>query len=140
MLQKKCQLLISFIIFFFTDVICHFYLRKTHYVGGFHTVWKIQEFFRFSDFPWNQIRQVFFTNVLILIQLISRKIWVAEKLWSFHTMCHIRFSKYENRNVVDCGNFRTFLSFRFYVKSILEKLEDVKLPFLPFWELWFLLF
>ena len=31
-----------------------------------------------------------------------------------------------------CGNFRIFLSFRFFVKSILEKLEVLKLLFLPF--------
>ena len=30
-----------------------------------------------------------------------------------------------------CGNFRIFLSFRFYVKSILEVLAVLKLPFLP---------
>ena len=30
-----------------------------------------------------------------------------------------------------CGNFRIFLSLRFYVKSILENLEFLKLPFLP---------
>ena len=28
-----------------------------------------------------------------------------------------------------CGNFRIFLSFRFYVKSIFENQELVKLPF-----------
>ena len=30
------------------------------------------------------------------------------------------------------GNFRIFLSFRFYVKSILKDVEDRKLPFLSF--------
>ena len=34
-----------------------------------------------------------------------------------------------------CGNFRTFLSFRFYVKSLSESLEVLKLPFLPFFRL-----
>ena len=31
-----------------------------------------------------------------------------------------------------CGNLMIFLSFRSYVKSILENLEVLKLPFLPF--------
>ena len=31
-----------------------------------------------------------------------------------------------------CGNFRIFQSFRFYVKSILKNLEVLKLPFLQF--------
>ena len=37
-----------------------------------------------------------------------------------------------------CGNFRIFLSLRFYVKSILENLEVLKLLFLPFLGLWIL--
>ena len=32
-----------------------------------------------------------------------------------------------------CGNFRIFLSFRFYVKSTLKNLEILKLWLLPFW-------
>ena len=31
-----------------------------------------------------------------------------------------------------CGNFRIFLSFKFYVKPILEDLGVLKTPFLPF--------
>ena len=31
--------------------------------------------------------------------------------------------------VSQCGNFRIFLSFRFYVKSTLENVEVLKLPF-----------
>ena len=31
------------------------------------------------------------------------------------------------------GNFRIFLSVRFYVKPILEILGVLKMPFLPFW-------
>ena len=38
-----------------------------------------------------------------------------------------------------CGNFRIFLSFKFYVKSILRNLEVPKLPFLSFLGLWILL-
>ena len=34
-----------------------------------------------------------------------------------------------------CGNFRIVLPLRFYVKSILENLKVIKLPFLPFIEL-----
>ena len=34
--------------------------------------------------------------------------------------------------IPQCGNFMIFLSLRFYVKSILEDLEVLKLPFLPF--------
>ena len=35
-------------------------------------------------------------------------------------------------NQSQCGNFRKFLSFEFYVKSILENLEGLELPFLQF--------
>ena len=38
-------------------------------------------------------------------------------------------------HISQCGNFRIFLSLWFYVKSILENLEGLKLPFVPF--LWF---
>ena len=31
-----------------------------------------------------------------------------------------------------CGKFRISLSFRFYVKSTLENIEVLKVPFLPF--------
>ena len=31
-----------------------------------------------------------------------------------------------------CGNFRIFLSFRFYMKPILKDLEVVNMPILPF--------
>ena len=34
--------------------------------------------------------------------------------------------------MTQCGNFRIFLSLRFYVKSILEILEVLKLPFFHF--------
>ena len=37
------------------------------------------------------------------------------------------------------GNFRIFLSLRFFVKSILENVEVLKLSFLPFLGLWILL-
>ena len=53
-----------------------------------------------------------------------------------------RLSKSGNLNVIytyrfvqsttQCGNFSIFLSFRFHVKLILENLEVVKLPFVPF--------
>ena len=42
-------------------------------------------------------------------------------------------------NVAQCGNFRIFLSFRFYVKSTLENLEVLKLPFFAYLGLWFFL-
>ena len=35
-----------------------------------------------------------------------------------------------------CGKFSTFLSLRFYVKSILENVKVQKMSFLPFQELW----
>ena len=41
----------------------------------------------------------------------------------------LKFSKF----VIQFGNFRIFLSFRFYVKSILETLKVLNRPFLPFW-------
>ena len=40
--------------------------------------------------------------------------------------------KYQFGKNTHCGNLRIFLSLRFYVKSILESLEVLKLPFLPF--------
>ena len=39
--------------------------------------------------------------------------------------------------VSQCGNFRNFLSLRFYVKSMLKNLEVIKLPFCHFWALKF---
>ena len=33
---------------------------------------------------------------------------------------------------IQCRNYKFFLSFRFYVKSTLENLEVLKMPFLPF--------
>ena len=38
-------------------------------------------------------------------------------------------SEYLFRITAECGNFRIFVSFRFYVKSILGVLERQKLPF-----------
>ena len=35
-------------------------------------------------------------------------------------------------SIAQCGNFMIFLSLRFYVKPILENLEVLKLPILPF--------
>ena len=35
-------------------------------------------------------------------------------------------------SVAQCGNFRIFLFFRFYVKSFFENLDCLKMPFLPF--------
>ena len=45
---------------------------------------------------------------------------------------HILLSSYMDVFWTQCGNFKIFLSLRFYVKSILENLEVRKLPFLPF--------
>ena len=44
------------------------------------------------------------------------------------------FSIAENKCITtsQCGNFKIFLSLRFYVKSILDYLEVLKLQFLPF--------
>ena len=42
-------------------------------------------------------------------------------------------SNFKLLNKSQCGNFRIFLSFSFYVKSILKNLEVLKLPFLSFW-------
>ena len=46
---------------------------------------------------------------------------------------HGHVSFYFNTNVAQCGNFRIFLSLRFYVKSILENLEVLKLQFCHYW-------
>ena len=42
--------------------------------------------------------------------------------------------------ITQCGNFKILQPFKFYVKSKLENLEVLKLPFLIFWRLWILLF
>ena len=48
---------------------------------------------------------------------------------------------YNNSNlfkvsISQCGNFRIFLSLSFYLKSILENQEVLKLPFLPILLIW----
>ena len=61
--------------------------------------------------------KVAFFELLVSPKLISRKIWVTEKLWNFHTVqSHL-------------GMFRIFPPFRFYVKSILVILK----PILTIW-------
>ena len=78
----------------------------------------------------------------IWINLISRKVWAAEKYWHFHTvLSHLKiisrnFSSEDQTQVStkkQCGNFRIFLSFRIYVKLVLDNLEVLKLPFCHFW-------
>ena len=44
----------------------------------------------------------------------------------------VRMTQSSEVSPSQCENYRIFLSFRFYVKSILETLEVLKLPFLPF--------
>ena len=44
------------------------------------------------------------------------------------TLCNMKFR--EKDYTSQYGNFKIFLSFRFYVKSILENLEILKMPFL----------
>ena len=51
----------------------------------------------------------------------------------YQAILHSSYGKFILCFVPQCGNFRIFTLFTFYVKSILENLEVVKLPFLPFW-------
>ena len=44
-----------------------------------------------------------------------------------------------HRNIAQCGNFIIFLSLRFYVKSIFQIIDVLKLQFLTFLGLWVLL-
>ena len=46
------------------------------------------------------------------------------------TLCNMKFR--EKDYTSQYGNFKIFLSFGFYVKSILENLEGLELPFLQF--------
>ena len=70
----------------------------------------------------------------------SRTLWKIRIIW-VNDPCQlpitewkvVAFSRKKKREKeTQCGNFRIFLSFRFYVKSILESLEVQKLPVLPF--------
>ena len=53
----------------------------------------------------------------------------------FGQIVYANGDKYTGKIWELCGNFTIFLSLRFYVKSISENLEELKLAFLPFWEL-----
>ena len=46
-----------------------------------------------------------------------------------HSVCESSLSMLMQGNLEQCGNFKIFLSFRFYVKSTLENIEVLKLPF-----------
>ena len=55
--------------------------------------------------------------------------YLPPPLDSVSEVIHV-FHPYQVRGS-QCGNLRIFLSLKFYVKSILENLEVLKLPFLP---------
>ena len=97
---------------------------------------KIHEFFGHSDFTWNQLQH----NLQILTdllrdsgmnssfdvfnspKLVSRKIWIAEKLLNFHTVHHHHSSPH-------CGNYgillprffrKIFVKLTFYRRTLLH--------------------
>ena len=68
--------------------------------------------------------------------------WVvfwSEKEKEYRSAICLLFRWSKLATLAQCGNFRIFLSFRFYVKSIFENLEVLKLLVLPFLGLWILL-
>ena len=62
--------------------------------------------------------------------LVSRNIFYAKLIFHFSTLCVLQNFRENVQLVAQCGNCRNFLSFRYYVKSILENFEVVKLLFL----------
>ena len=56
--------------------------------------------------------------------LMGRKVFILLLLLMFGP-----FSAVLPADFAQCGNFRIFLFFKFYVKSILENLEVLKMPF-----------
>ena len=72
---------------------------------------KIEEFLYYLDFTWNQLGQ--FTKISQ-----NGPFWDYKSGW--------------NRIHVKSEFFWIFLSLRFYVKSIMENIKVMKLPFLPF--------
>ena len=65
-------------------------------------------------------------NFFYFWKAVNSKSWFSKKL-------HQKILTFPH-----CGKCRIFLSFKFYVKSILENLEVVKLRFLPFLGQWIL--
>ena len=62
-----------------------------------------------------------------ILSLMSVGQYLPPPLDSVSEVIHV-FHPYQVRGS-QCGNLRIFLSFRFYVKSILENLEVLKMPF-----------
>ena len=68
-------------------------------------------------------------------KLISRKIWVTEKSWNFHTVniqwqgrgCRLN---HKGGKTQQCGNLGIFLSLRFYVKSNTNEFRKHKMDIL----------
>ena len=73
---------------------------------------KTVKYYKFPSFNLGKIKILTFSEVKNSFKL---------KLWTF--------SKLVKHCETLCGNFMIFLSFRFYVKSILANLNVVKLPF-----------
>ena len=71
----------------------------------------------------------------------SARFQTLRRRWYMLIVCGLMGSlqvcKFVQRS--QCGNFRIFMSLRFYVKSILENVEVEKLTSLPFYWLWILL-
>ena len=80
-----------------------------------------------------RIRSKLGTSLHILKIKIHLQIQVKEDTlhhYPVHYFTTVCFGKHKDKvQSAQCGNFKIFLSFRFYVKSILENLEVVKVPF-----------
>ena len=55
---------------------------------------------------------------------MSITVWKFESFSVTHILCGADYYKF--REITQCGNFRIFLSFRFYVKSILAHFKRSK--------------
>ena len=79
---------------------------------------RFREALRNMGFSW--FSEVLFTRILCST-LISRKIFKKFRGGKFQKLSHCVTPQ--------CGNFKIFLSLRFYVKSIFESLQVLTMPF-----------
>ena len=68
---------------------------------------------------------VLMDSLALFSAIVNSKIFIDAAMIAF-------LAKIDIFQVPQCDNFKIFLSFRFYVKSILKDLEAIKLPFLQF--------
>ena len=98
-------------------------------------IFEFQKFAK-SDFTKNLISTLwnFHMKTLHLKVEFFREIELISFSWIHFGHFHRKFVKSK------CGNFMSLLSFRFYVKSILEILEVQNLPFWHILRLWIFIF